>query len=67
MISVLFAALVACSKTEVPAQEAPAAAPTVVVETAPAAPATPETTTEVKPAETTAPVTTPAPATTTGN
>lgn len=64
MISVLLAALVACSKTETPAQEAPPATP-VVVETAPAAPT--ETTTEVKAEETTTPATTtPAPATTTG-
>lgn len=67
MISVLLAALVACSKTETPAQEAPAATPAVVVETAPAAPVTSETSTEAKPAETVAPASTTAPATTTGN
>jgi hypothetical protein len=60
MISVLLAALVACSPAEVPAQEAPATTP-VVVETAPAAPVV-----EVKPEETTAPAATTTPATTTG-
>ena len=64
MISVLFAALVACSPAEVPAQEAPAATP-VVVETAPAAPVVVETI-EVKQTETTAPAATTTPATTTG-
>lgn len=64
MISVLLAALVACSPAEVPAQEAPATTP-VVVETAPAAPVSVEAV-EVKPAETTAPAATTTPATTTG-
>ena len=64
MISVLLAALVACSPAEVPAQEASAATP-VVVETAPAAPVSVEAV-EVKPAETTAPAATTTPATTTG-
>ena len=64
MISVLLAALVACSPAEVPAQEVPATTP-VVVETAPAAPVTIETI-EVKPADTTAPAATTTPATTTG-
>ena len=59
MISVLLAALVACSPAEVPATTP------VVVETAPAAPVTIETI-EVKPAETTAPAATTTPATTTG-
>ena len=64
MISVLFAALVACSPAETPVQEAPAAAP-VVVEAVPALPVVVETV-EVKQAETTAPAATTTPATTTG-
>jgi len=64
MISVLLAALIACSPAETPTQEAPATTP-VVVEVAPALPIVIETI-EVKQAETTAPAATTTPATTTG-
>jgi hypothetical protein len=64
MISVLLAALIACSPAETPVQEAPATAP-VIVEAVPALPIVVETI-EVKQAETTAPAATTTPATTTG-
>lgn len=63
MISVLLAALVACSPAVTPVQEAPAAP--VVVEAVPTLPVVVETI-EVKQAETTAPAATTTPATTTG-
>ena len=65
MISILLAALVACSKTETPAQAAPPveSKPVVVEQT------TPVETTETPKAEAVSETkeTTPAPATTTGN
>lgn len=64
MISILLAALVACSKTETPAQAAPVESKPVVVEQT-----TPVETTETPKAEAVSETkeTTPAPATTTGN